>query len=86
MLNGYLIYGMLITRPQPFLWFMTRRVRRIYPAFVSVIYVALSCVFPTQSKIPHGGPDATLYLVDNLLLLPGLFPIEPMITVAWSPS
>ena len=87
-LSGYLIYGLLVSRPQPFLRFMTRRVQRIYPAFVAVfvIYVALSFVFPTQSKIPHGGLDATLYLVENLLLLPGIFPLEPMITVAWSLS
>jgi exopolysaccharide production protein ExoZ len=87
-LSGYLIYGMLISRPQPFVRFMTRRVERIYPAFVVVfvIYIALSFVFPAQNKIPRDGLDATLYLLENLVLLPGVFPIEPMITVAWSLS
>jgi exopolysaccharide production protein ExoZ len=87
-LSGYLIYGTLISRPQPFGRFMSRRVKRIYPAFLAVflVYVALSFAFPAENKIPVLASDAILYLLQNLLLLPGLFPIEPMITVAWSLS
>jgi exopolysaccharide production protein ExoZ len=87
-LSGYLIYGSLISRPQPFIGYMTRRVQRIYPAFLVVfaIYVGLSFAFPEENKIPGSIPAGLLYLVENLLLLPGLFPIEPMITVAWSLS
>ena len=87
-LSGYLIYGSLISRPQPFLRFMSRRVERIYPAFVAVFitYVALSFAVPTESKISVTASRAMVYLVENFLLLPGLFPIEPMITVAWSLS
>jgi peptidoglycan/LPS O-acetylase OafA/YrhL len=44
----------------------------------------LSLVFPKESSIPAEAP--LLYLAENLLLLPGLFPIKPMITVAWSLS
>jgi peptidoglycan/LPS O-acetylase OafA/YrhL len=85
-LSGYLIYRMLVTREQPFASFMARRIRRIYPAFVTVflIYCLLSFVFPHQSSIPDEAPFS--YLAANLLLLPGLFPIKPMITVAWSLS
>lgn len=87
-LSGYLIYGSLISRPQHFLPFMTRRVARIYPAFVAVfaIYLALSWLLPAESKIPAGTAASLVYLVENFLLLPGLFPVEPMITVAWSLS
>jgi exopolysaccharide production protein ExoZ len=87
-LSGYLIYGMLISRAQPLRRFLTRRVERIYPAFLAVflIYIALSFIFPAHSKIPHDHFDAILYLIENFLLLPGVFPIEPMITVAWSLS
>ncbi len=87
-LSGYLIYGMLISREQPFLRFLTRRAERIYPAFLAVflIYFVLSFLLPSHSKIPDGSFDAVLYLSENLLLLPGLFPIDPMITVAWSLS
>ena len=87
-LSGYLIYGSLISRPQPFLRFMSRRVERIYPAFTAVFvsYIALSFIFPAESKIPAPASAALVYLVENFLLLPGLFPIQPMITVAWSLS
>jgi peptidoglycan/LPS O-acetylase OafA/YrhL len=83
-LSGYLIYGALIVRRQPFLAFMARRVRRIYPAFTVVfgIYAALALAVP--GKLPAGG--SWLYLAQNFLLLPGLLPIEPLITVAWSLS
>lgn len=87
-LSGYLIYGSLIARRQPFMRFMARRIERLYPAFtvVFVLYVALSFLFPAESKIPPGTGEALVYLLQNFLLLPGLFPIEPMITVAWSLS
>lgn len=86
LLSGYLIYGSLLTRHQPFLQFFGRRLQRIYPAFttVFVVYVALSLLLPSESKIPQDG--TALYLIANYLLLPGLFPIQAMITVAWSLS
>jgi peptidoglycan/LPS O-acetylase OafA/YrhL len=84
-LSGYLIYGSLISRPQGFARFMTRRVIRIYPAFTVVlaVYVALALVFPSESKIPTPATAGLIYLLQNFLLLPGLFAIEPLITVAW---
>ncbi len=87
-LSGYLIYGSLIARPQPFFRFMSRRIRRIYPAFTAVfcLYVALSFVFPSENKIPRSLSAGALYLLQNFLLLPGIFHIPPMITVAWSLS
>jgi exopolysaccharide production protein ExoZ len=85
-LSGYLIYGSLISREQPFFQFIKRRIRRIYPAFIAVylMYLILSFLFPFESKIPKDG--ALIYLLQNFLLLPGIFQIEPMITVAWSLS
>jgi len=87
-LSGYLIYGSLISRDQRFVRFMSRRIQRIYPAFivVFVIYVAMSLAFSSENKIPPGAVEGLIYLAQNFLLLPGLFPIEPMITVAWSLS
>ena len=87
-LSGYLIYGSLIARPQPFGRYMARRVERIYPAFLAVfgLYVVLSFMFPAESKLPAPHGAAAVYLLQNLLLLPGLFPIEPLIAVAWSLS
>jgi exopolysaccharide production protein ExoZ len=87
-LSGYLIYGSLMARPQPFLRYMRRRVERIYPtfSFVFVVYVLLALALPATNKIPVPATAAAIYLLENFLLLPGLFPIEPLITVAWSLS
>jgi exopolysaccharide production protein ExoZ len=87
-LSGYLIYGSLLSRYHPFLPYIARRVERIYPAFTAVflVYIALSFVFPGESKIPSPPIAGAIYLLQNYLLLPGLLPIEAMITVAWSLS
>ncbi len=87
-LSGYLIYGTLIAKPFVFASFMRRRFVRIYPAFIAVfvLYLGLSFAFPAESKIPRAPLAGLAYLAENFLLLPGLLPIEPMITVAWSLS
>ena len=87
-LSGFLIYGSLISKHSDFRVFITRRVARIYPAFtvVFVVYVVLSFVYPAENKIPRDNSEALIYLGQNFLLLPGLFPIRPMISVAWSLS
>lgn len=87
-LSGYLIYGSLMARQQAFVPFMRRRIRRIYPAFsvVFLVYLLLSILQPATSKIPADGAGASLYIVQNFLLLPGIFKIEPIVTVAWSLS
>lgn len=87
-ISGFLIYAMLIRRDRPFLPYARRRIARIYPVFLAVmlIYTALSFVVPSESKIPADAGEAVRYLIANYLLLPGIFDIEPMITVAWSLS
>jgi peptidoglycan/LPS O-acetylase OafA/YrhL len=87
-LSGYLIYGMLLRRPESPGEYFKKRFRRIYPAFlvIFVIYLGLSFVFPAESKLPRGTGDAFWYVLANLALLPGVFPIRPMISVAWTLS
>ena len=87
-LSGYLIYGALLRRQQPFLPYLGRRIRRLYPAFIAVfvLYLVLTFLFPAESKVPPGMGPAAAWLLANFLLLPGLFPITPLITVAWSLS
>ena len=87
-LSGYLIYGMLLNKERTFVPYLRRRIARIYPAFaaVFVLYLFLSFFFPEKSKIPRDAVDATRYVAENFLLLPGMFDIEPIITVAWSLS
>ncbi len=87
-LSGYLIYGALLRRQQPFLPYLGRRIRRLYPVFIAVfvLYLVLTFLFPAESKVPPGMGPAAAWLLANFLLLPGLFPITPLITVAWSLS
>lgn len=87
-LSGYLIYGWTIRKYNGYGKFIRRRIERIYPTFLAVlaIYLIMLAFFPAESRIPSQPLDAVLYLAANILLLPGLFPIQPIITVAWSLS
>ena len=87
-LSGFLIYGALIRKKVFFFQFMRRRYERIYPTFLAVfgVYLVLSAALPSENKI-HGTPIRALFYVGaNLLLLPGIISITPIITVAWSLS
>ena len=87
-LSGYLIYGGVLSKSIDYQKFIKRRVQRIYPTFLFVlaIYLIFSQVYPLESKIPSGFRDGFTYIVANILLLPGVFPINPIITVSWSLS
>ena len=88
-LSGYLIYGTLIRKRADLLHFIWRRIERIYPTFLVVfaLYLVLSFFFREYSRI-HGSTwsAAAVYILQNLLLLPGMLNIRPIITVAWSLS
>lgn len=86
-LSGYLIYGMLIRKKKAFGGYIMRRIQRIYPTFTAVflLYLALSAIFPSESKIPDG-MAGVFFILQNFFLLPGIFDIEAIITVAWSLS
>ncbi len=88
LLSGYLVYGLLVGRKTTLSEFLRRRWKRIYPVFlvVFVLYLALSAAFPARSKIPDGWADGGFYLAVNLLLLPGIVDVPPLIRVAWSLS
>lgn len=88
LLSGFLIYGIVLKRTRSYWDFVRRRIRRIYPVFTAalLLYVFLSFAFPAESKL-RGTPGAQLiYILENYLLLPGIFDIRPIITVAWSLS
>ena len=53
---------------------------------VFIAYTALSFIFPAENKTPHDVGTRPMYSAANFFLLSGLFPIEPMTTVTWSPS
>ena len=88
-ISGFLIYGSVVRKPQPYFRFLRRRAWRIYPVFLTVmaLYILLSSLFPQKSKIPADPAAAAWYLLENLFLLPGLITAtQPMITVSWSLS
>jgi peptidoglycan/LPS O-acetylase OafA/YrhL len=88
LLSGYLIYASTLKPSFSLGRFWLRRVERIYPPFLAtlVIYVALSALVPELSKFPAALWDKVLLMAANLVLLPGLLPFTPIITVAWSLS
>lgn len=88
LISGYAIYGALIRKPFSMGGFLFRRLQRIYPPFATVlaIYLVLSFMFPEKSKLPADPVASTVYVVQNLLLLPGIFQINPIISVAWTLS
>jgi peptidoglycan/LPS O-acetylase OafA/YrhL len=85
-LSGFLIYGSLISRETPLARFLLRRVRRIYPTYWAVLalYLAIMFLFPSYSKLPVEG--AATFVLANVLLLPGVFPLTSIVTVAWTLS
>jgi len=87
-ISGYLIYSIVI-RPQfAMKIFFLKRIQRIYPTFLAVLslYVVISLVIPSESKLPGSSYAKMIYIVDNLLLLPGMLDIKPLITVSWTLS
>ncbi|WP_299197643.1 acyltransferase [uncultured Amphritea sp.] len=88
-LSGFLIYGSIVDKNDfSVTEYGRRRIQRIYPTFLIVFsaYLVLSFIFPSESKLPQSTLDKTIYIIQNLLLLPGIFDIKPIITVAWSLS
>jgi peptidoglycan/LPS O-acetylase OafA/YrhL len=85
-LSGYLIYGALLRRPQPFGRFMSRRLQRIYPTFLVVFVPVLLIELARGAPQLQQGPGFLPNLLGNVLLLAGVLPIDPLIVVAWTLS
>jgi peptidoglycan/LPS O-acetylase OafA/YrhL len=87
-LSGYIVYGMLLKKPVPYFRFVQRRIVRLYPTFTAVFlfYVFASVELPAYSKLHVSQLSTAGYLLANFLMLPGILPIVPLITVAWSLS
>lgn len=85
-LSGYLIYSLALSHRGPWSAFLRRRARRIYPPFLAAltIYLALDLLLPQPSRMVQNG--GLPYLLQCLLLLPGIFQIPPLFSVAWSLS
>lgn len=88
LMSGYLIYAILLRRKTTLVTYLQRRITRIYPTFLFVFcgYLLLFFLLPTRNKLPSELPAATYYVIQNLILLPGIFDIKPIISVAWTLS
>src|SRR5437763_6967860 len=49
-------------------------------------YLLLSMMLPSEAKWPLDQGARAVYVIENLLLMPGMFDIVPMMTVAWTLS
>jgi peptidoglycan/LPS O-acetylase OafA/YrhL len=88
-ISGYLIYGAVMQNTRlRYTRFLRRRVRRIYPTFLVVLglYLLVSVLLPQRSKVPNTAIAAALFVGANVLLLPGITSVQPIISVAWSLS
>jgi exopolysaccharide production protein ExoZ len=88
-ISGYLIYGAVIRPKFRYGRFFRRRVQRIYPAFLGVffLYIALWIFSSNDNFKFHGTFAQTVsYVLQNLLLVPGIFRVRAMNDVAWSLS
>jgi peptidoglycan/LPS O-acetylase OafA/YrhL len=95
-LSGFLIYGAVRKPTVNLRRFLTRRIQRIYPPFLAVflLYLALSPFLHVlhdssaryANRIPPTWQSSLMYMVGNALFLPGVFPIKPIMSVAWSLS
>jgi peptidoglycan/LPS O-acetylase OafA/YrhL len=87
-ITGCFLYRSLLEKPVAYGAFLRRRFTRIYSVFLVVLglYLILSFIFPGESKLPQSPMRASIYILENLLLLPGVLPIRPIITVSWTLS
>jgi exopolysaccharide production protein ExoZ len=87
-ITGCFLYRSLLEKPVAYGAFLRRRFTRIYSVFLVVLglYLTLSFIFPGESKLPQTPMAASIYILENLLLLPGVLPIRPIITVSWTLS
>ncbi|HWF10354.1 MAG TPA: acyltransferase [Bryobacteraceae bacterium] len=95
-LSGFLIYGAVRKPALDLRKFLVRRTQRIYPAFLAVllIYLAMSPFLHLMhsnsdrytSRLPDTPAGTALYVLANIAFIPGIFPVKPIMNVAWSLS
>ncbi len=89
LLSGMLIYRAAMRPGLHYGRFLLRRIQRIYPTFLVVLtfYLVLSLVFHIGEHYQAVDLSHRLrYIGANLLLLPGIVDMPPVISAAWSLS
>ncbi len=81
-LSGYFVYRSYLDRPQNLRPFILRRVQRIYPPYLAMlaVYLFLSALYPSASRVPAGEEAAFRYIVANVLLVAH----RPILIVSWT--
>src|SRR5262245_16796697 len=84
-LSGFLFYTSLLKRPEPWMSFFTKRLRRLYPTFLFAfsIYLLFCMAVPATSKLPGTTEARLVYIGANLAMLQGLLH-PPMIVQSWT--
>jgi exopolysaccharide production protein ExoZ len=89
LLSGMLIYRAALRRDLHLGKFLARRVQRIYPTFLvafAIYFVASVLLHQGPQRVPNTLGGAASYVVLNMLLLPGIVDVQPLIPAAWSLS
>src|SRR5262249_49773314 len=88
LVSGFLIYGHVLVKQTSYTWFMKRRLRRIYPAFgcMLLVYTILHFAVYPLDRVPQDPAAAAVFILQSAALLPGIFDIPPLFSVAWSLS
>jgi len=71
-----------------YLHFVRKRYTRLAPAYITMlaIYVAIYIMCPSRSRLPESIGQAVVYIGANVLMFPGLYSIQPIMTVSWTLS
>ena len=88
-LSGMLIYRATLKPGMKYGKFLFRRVERIFPTFVAVLALYIVVLDVTHSGAHYnavGIRAQSIYILENLLLLPGMVNIPAIISAAWSLS
>jgi peptidoglycan/LPS O-acetylase OafA/YrhL len=85
-LSGFLLSRKFISDEQSLRCIISRRVSRIFPLYLLVLAVYVLCGLwvPTEPRMPAQASAATLYLLNNVLLVPLAFGVMPVISAAWT--
>ncbi len=89
LLSGLLIYRAALKQDLRLTQFFARRVQRIYPTFLVaflIYFVASVLLHQGERRVPESLPAGLRYVVLNLMLVPGIADIKPLIPAAWSLS
>jgi exopolysaccharide production protein ExoZ len=84
-ITGFFVYSKFMEYQTDYLTFVRKRLDRVVPLywFMLVLYLALSFVVPSESKLPSDTREAVIFIAKNALFLQG-FMAKPIMVVSWA--